>query len=225
MSGNESKGGIKQLSPIDVYMLLPKTNCKECGEDNCMAFATKVVNREVNIDQCTPLLTKENQKNYQKLKEMLKPAVKAVPIGVGSNAINVGGKLVMYRHEFTYTNPTAIAIDVTDEMSEAEVVNRVKKTKEYSYTYIGNELKLQMIAIRSTSNEITKFKATVKKVAETTDLPIILCSLNPEILESGLMAIPKAKPLIYAATKDNWKEMAEIAALWSLILTSFTRLI
>lgn len=215
MSGNESKGGIKQLSPIDVYMLLPKTNCKECGEDNCMAFATKVVNREVNIDQCTPLLTKENQKNYQKLKEMLKPAVKEVPIGVGSNAINVGGKLVMYRHEFTYTNPTAIAIDVTDEMSEAEVVNRVKKTKEYSYTYIGNDLKLQMIAIRSTSNEITKFKATVKKVAENTDLPIILCSLNPEILESGLMAIPKAKPLIYAATKDNWKEMAELALMYN----------
>jgi len=45
MSGKETKGGLKQLSPIDVYMLLPKTNCKECGEENCMAFATKVVDR------------------------------------------------------------------------------------------------------------------------------------------------------------------------------------
>jgi acetyl-CoA decarbonylase/synthase complex subunit gamma len=215
MSKKESKGGIKQLSPIDVYMLLPKTNCKECGEDNCMAFATKVVNREVNIDQCPPLLTKANQKNYNKLKEMLKPAVKEVTIGFGDSAVNIGGKLVMYRHEFTYTNPTAIAIDVTDEMSENEVLARVKKTQEFSYTYIGNELKLQMVAIRSTSNDSEKFKAVVKKVTENTNLPIILCSFDAAILESGLMAIPKAKPLLYAATKDNWKEIAELAIMYN----------
>ncbi len=215
MSGKETKGGMKQLSPIDVYMLLPKTNCKECGEDNCMAFATKVVNREVSIDQCRPLLTKANEKNYTKLKEMLKPAVKEVAVGVGDSAVNVGGKLVMHRHEFTYTNPTAIAIDVTDEMSDDEVLARVKKTQEFTYLYIGNNLKLQMIAIRSTSNDAEKFKATVKKVAENTNLPIILCSFDPSILESGLMAIPKARPLIYAATKDNWKEIADLALMYN----------
>jgi acetyl-CoA decarbonylase/synthase, CODH/ACS complex subunit gamma len=214
MSGKESKGGIKQLSPIDVYMLLPKTNCKECGEDNCMAFATKVVNREVTVDQCPPLLTKANEKNYKKLKEMLKPAVKEVAVGVGDAAVNVGGKLVMYRHEFTYTNPTAIAIDVTDEMPDDEIVARVKKTQGFSYTYIGNNLQLQMIAVRSTSNDADKFKAAVKKVAENTDLPLILCSFDASIVESGLMAVPKAKPLIYAATKDNWKEMAELALMY-----------
>jgi acetyl-CoA decarbonylase/synthase complex subunit gamma len=215
MSGKESKGGIKQLSPIDVYMLLPKTNCKECGEDNCMAFATKVVNREVNVDQCPPLLTKANQKNYIKLKEMLKPAVKEVTIGVGDRAIKVGGKLVMYRHEFTYTNPTAIAIDVTDEMSDDEILARVKETQDFSYTYIGSNLQLQMIAIRSTSNDADKFKAAVKKVAEKTNLPLILCSFDATILESGLMAIPKARPLLYAATQNNWKEMAELAMMYN----------
>ena len=214
MSGKETKAGMKQLSPIDVYMLLPKTNCKECGEDNCMAFATKVVNREVSIDQCPPLLTKKFEKNYNKLKEMLKPAVKEVTIGVGDKAINVGGKLVMYRHEFTYTNPTAIAIDVSDEMSDTDLLARLKATQDFSYTYIGNNLQLQMVAIRSTSNDPTKFKAAVKKVAENTNLPIILCSFDPSILESGLMAIPKSKPLIYAATKENWKDVAELALMY-----------
>jgi acetyl-CoA decarbonylase/synthase complex subunit gamma len=161
MSGKETKGGMKQLSPIDIYMLLPKTNCKECGENNCMAFATKVVNREVSIDQCSPLLTKENEKNYKKLKDMLKPAVKELTVGVGDRAVKVGGKLVMYRHEFTYTNPTAIAIDVTDEMSDDEVLARVKTTQDFSYLYIGNNLQLQMIAIRSTSNDAAKFKARI----------------------------------------------------------------
>ncbi|MEJ2127160.1 MAG: acetyl-CoA decarbonylase/synthase complex subunit gamma, partial [Candidatus Bathyarchaeota archaeon] len=59
-----------------------------------------------------------------------------------------------------------------------------------------------------------KFKAAVKKVADQTNLPIVLCSYDAAIVESGLMAIPKAKPLLYAATKDNWKEMAELALMY-----------
>ena len=86
-----------------------------------MAFATKIVNREVEIDSCKPLLKPENEKAYKALKELLKPAVKEVIVGAGDKANKIGGKLVMYRHEFTYKNPTAIAIDVTDEMPADEV--------------------------------------------------------------------------------------------------------
>jgi len=211
---SEKKAGIRELSPIDVYKLLPKTNCKECGVENCMAFATKIVNREITIDECKPLLKKENEKAYKKLKDMLKPAVKEVVVGVGDKAVKLGGKLVMFRHEFTYSNPTAIAIDVTDEMPESELLERVKKTENFSYEYIGYTLKLNMIAVRSTSNEPEKFKAAVKKVAENSGLPLILCSLNANVLEAGLMAVPNAKPLLYAATMDNWKDMAELALMY-----------
>jgi len=211
---SEKRIGLKELSPIDVYKLLPKTNCKECGVENCMAFATKIVNREITIDQCKPLLKKENEKAYKLLKEMLKPAVKEVVVGVGDKAVKLGGKLVMFRHEFTYMNPTAIAIDVTDELPEAELLARVKKTENFSYEYIGYTLKLNMIAIRSTSNEPETFKAAVKKVAENTGLPLILCSLSANVLEAGLMAVPNGKPLLYAATMDNWKDMAELALMY-----------
>ena len=215
------KVGVRELSPIDVYMLLPKTNCKECGEENCMAFATKVVNREIVIMQCPPLLKKEYEKNYKQLSEMLKPAIREITIGTGDGAVTIGGKLVMYRHEFTYFNPTSIAIDVTDEMPDEELLGRVKKTQEFTYEYIGTALKLNMIAVRSTSNDPEKFRSAVKKVAENTNLPLILCSLNPTVLESGLMAIPKGRTLIYAATKDNWKEMAELALMYDCPLTVF----
>lgn len=211
---DQVKKSIKEISPIDVYMLLPKTNCKECGEGNCMAFATKLVNREVTLKQCPPLLTKENSHIYQQLWEMLKPPIREVTIGAGENSVKVGGKYVMYRHEFTYTNPTAIAIDVTDEMSEQEISERVDKTRDFSYVYIGQTLKLNMLAVRSTSNDVDKFKETVKKVVEKTNLPLILCSFDPNVLEGGLMAAPKARPLLYAATEDNWQNMAEIALMY-----------
>lgn len=217
----KGKGGIRELSPIDVYKLLPRTNCKECGEENCMAFATKLVNREVSLEQCKPLLTKENEKAYKQLKEMLKPPVKEVVVGVGDRAVKLGGKLVMYRHEFAYFNPTAMAIDVTDEMSEDEVLERIKRTEKFSFEYIGQVLRLDMVAVRSTSNDPDKFKAVVKKVVDNTGLPLILCSLNPSVLEAGLMAAPKARPLLYAATKDNWREMAELALMYNCPLVVF----
>jgi acetyl-CoA decarbonylase/synthase complex subunit gamma len=210
----KGKAGKKELSPIDIYKLLPKTNCKECGEENCMAFATKIVNREAQIGQCLPLLKKQYSKAYEQLKEMLKPPVKEVIIGVGDKAVNLGGKLVMYRHEFTYFNPTAIAIDVTDEMPEEELITRIKKTEQWNYEYIGYTLKLDMIAVRSTSNDPEKFKSVVKKVVENTKLPLILCSLDSNIMEAGLMAVPKNKPLIYSATSENWKSMAELSLMY-----------
>jgi len=214
------KAGLKELSPIDVYKLLPKTNCKECGQENCMAFATKIVNREVNIDDCPPLHRKENEKNYLKLKEMLKPAVKEIIIGAGEKAKKIGGKLVMYRHEFTYFNPTAIAIDVTDEMTEEEIVSRIKRTENFSYEYIGYTLKLDMIAVRCTSGDAEKFKATVKKVSENTKLPLMICTLDANVAEAGLMAAPKSNPLLYAATVENWKDMAELALMYKCPLVA-----
>jgi acetyl-CoA decarbonylase/synthase complex subunit gamma len=211
----KKKGGLKELSPITIYKSLPKTNCKECGVDNCMAFATKIVNREIELDSCKPLLKPENTKSYAVLKELLKPAVKEVIVGVGDKAKKIGGKLVMYRHEFTYKNPTAIAIDVTDEMSDSEIVSRVQKTDNFTFEYIGNTLKLDLIAIRCTSGDANKFKAVVKKVSETTQLPMILCTMNPAIAEAGLMAAPKARPLLYAANATNWKDMAELALMYN----------
>jgi len=211
----------KELSPIDVYKLLPKTNCKECGEENCMAFATKLVNREATLQQCPPLLQEKYKEAFAKLWEMLKPPVKEIVIGSGERAAKIGGKLVMYRHEFTYFNPTAIAIDVTDEMLEDELLKKIEDAENFTYPYIGQNLKLDAIAIRSTSNDPERFKQTAKKVIESTKLPVILCSFNPNVIESGLVVAAKNNPLIYAATKDNWKEMAELALIYNSPLAVF----
>ncbi len=205
----------KQISPIDVYKLLPRTNCQECGEENCMAFATKLVNREKTIQQCSPLLQEDNKDAYMKLWALLKPPVKEIAVGVAPNVVHLGGKDVLYRHELTYVNPTAIALDITDEMTADDIIKRAKSVETFSYNYIGMNLTLDMIAIRSTSNNPQRFAATVKTFSENSKLPAILCSLDPEIIENGLVSIGKARPLIYAATKDNWQEMADLALMYN----------
>lgn len=228
MTENESKKGATELSPIQVYMLLPRTNCKECGEENCMAFAVKMVNRETSLEKCTELLKEEYTESWNKLEELLAPAIREITIGVGSHAVNIGGKLVMYRHEFAYHNPTPIAIDITDEMplkgvhsKEEGLTERIKKIETFSYNYIGRDLKLDVIAIRSTSNDPITFKSAVENTAKVTKMPLILCTFDPKVMEAGLVAAHDRRPLIYAATKDNWKEMAELALMHNCPLTVF----
>jgi len=63
-----------KLSVLDIYKLLPKTNCRECGEPTCMAFATKLVNESVKIEQCRPLFAEEHQGNREKLLKLLDEA-------------------------------------------------------------------------------------------------------------------------------------------------------
>ncbi len=45
----------ENLQPLELYRLLPKTNCKMCGESSCFSFALKLAAGQVQIRQCTPL--------------------------------------------------------------------------------------------------------------------------------------------------------------------------
>jgi len=57
--------------PLDIFKLLPGTNCKECGEPTCMAFALKLINDEVKLNQCPLLSEKEFEANRSRLKELM----------------------------------------------------------------------------------------------------------------------------------------------------------
>ncbi|MBD3172615.1 acetyl-CoA decarbonylase/synthase complex subunit gamma [Candidatus Bathyarchaeota archaeon] len=212
----------KELSPIEIYRLLPGTNCKECGESNCMAYAAKLVNREATLEECKPLLDEKNDEAYSKLWALLKPAVRSVEIGVGENAVTIGGEYVLYRHEFTYFNQPAIAVDVTDEMSEEEFETRIHVLNDFAYNYIGMDLTLDVLNIRSTSNDAEKFAETVKKADDLTRKPLMLVSNDSEILKAGLEVVGDKRPLIHGATKDNWKKVAELALEYSCPVVAYS---
>ncbi|MFH1328003.1 MAG: acetyl-CoA decarbonylase/synthase complex subunit gamma [Candidatus Bathyarchaeota archaeon] len=213
----------KKLGPMNVYPLLPKTNCERCAQKVCMSFAVQLCERNVNLEECPPLFEEETYKeNLAKLRELLASAVKEVAIGVGDHQVKIGGELVLRRHELRYLNPTAIAVVVDDEMPEDKILEQVKQTKEFRHKYIGMILTLDMIAVRSTSNDPAKFENAVKKVAETTDMPLVLWSLDPIVLERGLKIVEERRPLIYAATRENWSGMGELALKYKCPLAVYS---
>ncbi|MDG6249192.1 acetyl-CoA decarbonylase/synthase complex subunit gamma, partial [Methanocalculus sp.] len=211
MATKNAKKSIKEISPIDVYKLLPKTNCGECGEANCMAFATKLVNGEYTIPDCPPLSTEQYESLLHDLGKLLAPPVKGVTIGTGEHAILIGGKHVLYRHDFTYHNPTPVIIDIDDSMQKEDILKRIEAIEGFTYQYIGRDLRLDGIAIRSISGDPEVFRETVKTAVAATTYPLILCSLDPAVMEAGLTEAGDHRPLIYAATEENWEAMADLA--------------
>ncbi|MBI5253879.1 MAG: acetyl-CoA synthase subunit gamma, partial [Euryarchaeota archaeon] len=204
-----------KISPLQIYRLLPGTNCRECGEETCMAFASALIERKKNFEDCTPLKEEKYVTQRRQLIELVTPPVREVVIGYGEKAAAIGGEEVMYRHELTYFNPTALFLDVHDGMSEKELNERLGGTKKFSITRIGQELTLDGVAVRSESSDAAKFGGAVLSAVEKCDLPLVICSLNPELLEVGLEIASKKKPLIYAATKENWSEVAKLALKYS----------
>jgi len=62
----------RRLNVMSIYWLLPKTNCRACGEPGCMAFAFKLLSGETQISKCKPLLEEPKFKDaYEKLKAMM----------------------------------------------------------------------------------------------------------------------------------------------------------
>ena len=58
-------------APLTVYNLLPRTNCKACGEPSCYTFALKLVAAQVSLERCPPLAEPAWAENRARLEALL----------------------------------------------------------------------------------------------------------------------------------------------------------
>ncbi len=213
---------MKLNSPLQVYKYLPQINCAECGDATCMAFAAHLIDRSKKLEDCLPILKDEFKKKYLELQTLLAPEIREITIGTGEYAKKIGGDDVLYRHQLTFFDPTALAYDVWDTMTEPELAERVNKISNFRKFYVGKFLKVNMVAVRCVSGDALKFAGVVKKVSETTKLPLVLCSFDPAVLKAGLEVVKDKNPLIYAATEKNWGEVADLALNYKVPVVLFS---
>jgi len=194
------------LTGIQIFKLLPKTNCGDCGVPTCLAFAMSLAAGKAELSAC-PHVSEEAK---VQLSEASAPPIRTVTIGSGDNAVKIGGETVMFRHEKRFENPPGIAITISDSMDEAEIGARLERFKLH-YERVGLTLRPELIAARDETGDAAKFEALVSRIVAESDAAIILMSLNPNILKAGLNAAAVRKPLLYAATPDNLEAVAELA--------------
>jgi acetyl-CoA decarbonylase/synthase complex subunit gamma len=94
------------LTGIEIFKLLPKTNCGDCGVPTCLAFAMALAAGKAELSKC-PHVSEEAK---AQLSEASAPPILPATIGTGDSALKVGGETVMFRHEKRFENPCGIAI-------------------------------------------------------------------------------------------------------------------
>src|SRR4030042_1011679 len=120
------------LTGIEIFKLLPKTNCKECGDPTCLAFAMKLAAGKAELTLC-PHISDEAK---AKLSEAAAPPIRPVTIGVGDRALKIGGETVMFRHEKRFENHPGFAVLVSDTMDETEIDSRLERF-QLQYERVG----------------------------------------------------------------------------------------
>ena len=195
------------LTGIQIFKLLPKTNCGKCGVPTCLAFAMNLAAGKAELSRCPDV----SEEAKAQLQEASAPPIRPVTIGTGARALKIGGETVMFRHEKRFESPPGFAVLLNDTMADEEINGRLARANQLQYERVGLILRPELVAIKGTANDPVKFEALVSKVVKDTDYGIILMSDNPDILAAGLKACPGRKPLLYTANKENWERVAGLA--------------
>jgi acetyl-CoA decarbonylase/synthase complex subunit gamma len=194
------------LTGLDIYKLLPKTNCGECGVPTCLAFAMKLAQKQTSLDKC-PHVTDEAK---AALDGAAAPPIKLITIGAGDSKIEVGNETVLFRHEETFYHPTALAVTADAALPENELVARTKLIAGLVFDRVGQRIGVNLVALKG-GPDAAQFAAAAKTVAANSALGLVLINDDAVAMEAAVKEVAARKPLIYAATPANADDMARIA--------------
>ena len=136
------------MTGLDIYKLLPKTNCKDCAFATCLAFAMALAQKKVSLDKC-PHVTAQARASLESASQ---PPVKLVTIGTGDQKIEIGNETVMYRHEQKFHHPAGIGIFIEDTLKENEIDERISKINKLTFERVGQVISVNLICLKNESN-------------------------------------------------------------------------
>ena len=189
------------LSGIQIYKLLPQTNCKECGFPTCLAFAMKLAAKQVELGSC-PYVTDESKKQ---LAESAAPPIRLITLKADGREVKAGNEVCMYRHEKTFYNKTGIFLRV--KANDPDFKKKVSEANAYKVNYVGMEFSLDGFAVEADGD----LASAVKQIRSISKLPLIIIGTDPVVLEAALSTITDEQTLIYAADASNSEALAGIA--------------
>ena len=202
------------LSGLDIYKLLPKTNCKECGFATCLAFAMALAQKKVSLDKC-PRIT---QAAREALESASQPPVKLVTIGTGDNKLEMGNEVVMYRHEQKFYHPTGIGFLIEDTADLARIGERLSKINSLKFERVGQTIMPDIVCVKNASNDKDKYLKAVAEVSKNTALKLVLYSNDASIMAEALKLCKEKRPLLACGGSAKLDAFAALAKENSLPL-------
>ena len=195
------------LTGLEIFKLLPKTNCKKCGMPTCLAFAMQLAQKRAKLDDCPDV----SEEAKQLLAAAAAPPMRKVVFGTGDNQVQVGQETVMFRHEEKFYNPTVLAMTVSDKLAGEDLKSRIESINSLQFERVGTRISVNGIAVINESGDSDVFARTAAVVKGSSDLALILVSDSPQAMSSAVDKVGEAAPLIGTARPDTAEAMAKIA--------------
>ena len=195
------------LTGLDIFKLLPKTNCKKCGKPTCLAFAMQMAQKKASIDECPDV----SEESKSQLGSASAPPIKLVTIGKGDKELKIGEENVLFRHEEKFYHPTGVAVTIDDDLDDGALNERLAKINALKFVRVGTEIEIDLVAIVNKSGSADKFAATAKTVSENTALSLILSSSSVDNMTAALAVCADKRPLIHGVNSTNVDGMAGLA--------------
>jgi acetyl-CoA decarbonylase/synthase, CODH/ACS complex subunit gamma len=195
------------LTGIQIFKLLPKTNCKECGVPTCLAFAMNLASGKAELDAC-PYVSDEAK---EKLAEASAPPIRPVALGKGVRKTVTGGETVLCRHEKTFFNPTVLAATVASDIDLAALDATLKKFNAFQYERVGLNLRPELLVVKDAGNGAAAFAAVAEKIAKESEFNLVLMTQDAAVMKAGIEKAGFKRPLLYAATQANADEFGAMA--------------
>jgi acetyl-CoA decarbonylase/synthase complex subunit gamma len=204
------------LTAIEIFKNLPRTNCKDCGFPTCLAFAMQLAAKKVELAKC-PHVSEEGK---AALEGASAPPIKLVTIGTGDAGghkapgghkgppLQVGNETVLFRHEQTFHHPAGVAVVVSDT---EDLGAALAQANALEFERVGTKISIDLVALRNDSSDLARFRAAAEQAAADSRFPLILMSEDPDALAAAAEVAQSGKPLLYAATADNYEAVAKIA--------------
>lgn len=194
------------LSGLDIFKLLPRTNCGDCDVPTCMAFAMKLAQKKAELSEC-PHASEEAKATLGAASE---PPIRLVKIG-GAHSLEVGNETVMFRHEKTFFHQTGIALELRTSEGEEKLLAKIKEIEGYTVERVGEELQSDLFFISHDSKDREDFLRTIKIVKENSNKGIILDCPDEELLREGIEILKDDRPavLLKKELQDNDIELVK----------------
>ncbi len=196
------------LKGLDIFKLTPKTNCKDCGNPTCMAFAMKVAQGTVSIDKCPHM----SADALRQLSEATEPPMKTISLGEHK----LGGETVMLRHEKTLVGKNLFALYLCADMADSEIDAKIAEAMKVDYERISERMYVECIFVNVSDTQTAERGIAVAKKAAAAGRDLIIRCTKPELAKEIVSAVD-AKVLV-GANSANCEAMNALATEKKLVL-------
>jgi acetyl-CoA decarbonylase/synthase complex subunit gamma len=194
------------LSGLEIFKLLPKTNCKKCGQPTCLAFAMALAQKKVGLDQCPDA----SEQARTSLAAAAAPPMRLITFGAGPAACKTGQETVLFRHEEKFHSPTIIALALPDDLAPEALAARAKTIQAFAFERVGQAMPIGAVAVIHRSGDAGRFAAAAD-FAKGLCKALILVTDSPDAAKAALAHVKDSRPLLCAATDATAAAMAALA--------------